>query len=108
MVFQFNPEQLTRNRSLTFSVPGESGQTARQDRLYHTEADLLTIQETHKVDVAEEKISFDHACGQAGEFRPALQSHRRRPGNRPATAGREFGEPSRHDPLPDRPMRTGA
>ncbi len=59
VVFQFNPAQLTRNRSLTFSVPGESSQTARQNRLYHTEEDLLTIQETHKVDVAEEKISFD-------------------------------------------------
>ncbi len=59
VVFQFNPEQLTRNRSLTFSVPGESKQTARQDRLYHTEKDLLKIQEKHKVDVAEESISFD-------------------------------------------------
>ena len=56
VVFQFNPEQLTRNRSLTISSPGE---TSRRESLHQTEDDLLKIQESQQVEVQEESISFD-------------------------------------------------
>ncbi len=56
VVFQFNPVQLTRNRSLTITSPGE---TSRGESLHQTEEDLLKIQECQKVEVQEESISFD-------------------------------------------------
>jgi hypothetical protein len=81
VVFQFNPEQLTRNRSLTFSAPGNQtidspegpqsgGATASPQRIqkslrdlhqreFEDEDDLLAIQNRQRVDVAEETISFD-------------------------------------------------
>ncbi len=54
--FQFNPEQLTRNRSLTISSPGG---TSRRESLHQTEEDLLKIQECQQIDVQEESINFD-------------------------------------------------
>ncbi len=59
VVFQFNPIELTRNRSLTFSVPGETATTPRNQTLHHTESDLLKIQEQQQVAIPEESISFD-------------------------------------------------
>jgi len=59
VVFQFNPIQLQRNRKLTFSVPGESNTTPRNQTLHHTESDLLKIQEQQQVTIPEETISFD-------------------------------------------------
>lgn len=77
--FQFNPVQLTRNRSLTFSVPnapataaveGETEEArrrrlaARQSSLrdFHQReefSDLLELQEQQQVRVQEESISFE-------------------------------------------------
>lgn len=59
VVFQFNPLQLQRNRSLTFSVPNERANTPRNQTLHYREADLLKIQERQQVTVPEETISFD-------------------------------------------------
>ncbi len=59
VVFQFNPIQLTRNRSLTFKVPNETAATPRNETLHHTESDLLKIQEQQQVTIPEESISFD-------------------------------------------------
>lgn len=59
VVFQFNPVQITRNRTLTFSVPGETASTPRSQTLHQTKADLLTIQEKQAVKIPEETISFD-------------------------------------------------
>ena len=77
VVFQLNPVQLSRNRSLTYSVPGETqatqieGETeeSRQTRttasqtslrqFHQNEEDLLEIQEGQQVSVQEESISFE-------------------------------------------------
>ena len=87
VVFQFNPEELTRRRSLRFSTPGEqviceppAGETeeSRERRVvrrqtslreFHNQdfkdadgknvEDLLAIQERQQVSVQEEAISFD-------------------------------------------------
>jgi len=66
VVFQFNPIQLSRNRSLTFSEPGEQTSTNNsnsQCRLHSREFsgrdDLLAIQEQQQVTVQEEKINFE-------------------------------------------------
>ncbi len=80
VVFQFNPEQLTRNRRVSFSAPGEDGATAaaadpdesastrtaiaraprRSLRDLHKGADdLMKIQEDQVVSFEEESISFD-------------------------------------------------
>jgi hypothetical protein len=79
VVFQFNPVQLTRNRSLTFSVPNEpqvettEGETeeSRQRRtaarrtplrqFHHRDefSDLLELQRQQIVSVQEESISFE-------------------------------------------------
>lgn len=87
VVFQFNPEELTRSRTLSFSAPGEQvictppeGETeeskerrvVRQQqslREFHNQdfrddagknrEDLLAIQELQQVAVQEESISFD-------------------------------------------------
>ncbi len=59
VVFQFNPIQLTRNRSLSFSVPGETATTPRNQTLHYTESNLLKIQEQQQVTIPEESISFD-------------------------------------------------
>ncbi|MFZ5765290.1 MAG: hypothetical protein ACOY4H_06800 [Thermodesulfobacteriota bacterium] len=77
--FQFNPVQLTRSRSLTFSVPNAPAQTApageteesRQRRLaasrttlreFHQReefSDLLELQRQQQVRVQEESLSFE-------------------------------------------------
>jgi hypothetical protein len=78
VVFQYNPVELSRNRSLTFagdteitppSSPGEDdseGATTRSTatrntslRDFHKKHDLMYIQEHQKVTVQEESISFD-------------------------------------------------
>jgi hypothetical protein len=59
VVFQFNPLQLTRNRSLSYSVPGETATTPRSQTLHQKESDLLKIQEGQQVGVKEESITFD-------------------------------------------------
>ena len=77
VVFQFNPVELTRNRSLSFSAPNETvvcpqpgggeerlrcNENQRQQSLrdFHQDAsDLLEIQERQTVQVQEETISFD-------------------------------------------------
>jgi hypothetical protein len=73
VVFQFNPVQLTRNRSLTFAVPNpptpapSAGQTApapaatpRTLRQFHGQfSDLSALQEQQLVTVQEQTIGFD-------------------------------------------------
>jgi len=69
VVFQFNPVQLSRNRSLTFSppnsgisCPGEQGRTRERPatlRDYHQEEDLMVIQKEQQVTVTEETINFE-------------------------------------------------
>ncbi len=62
VVFQFNPVQLTRNRSLTYSA-SSSGQTAGQRgslRDFHKQYDdLKKLQEEQVVTVQEEVIGFE-------------------------------------------------
>lgn len=58
VVFQFNPEQLTRNRSLSFGVP--SGSEEYNIRRYHkSQEDLEIIQIMQTVEVEEETINFE-------------------------------------------------
>lgn len=83
VVFQFNPEQLTRSRSVSFSAPGgrsdaateeagegeapaAAGGTARcnslrelHQREFEDEDDLLAIRSAQQVSIEEETISFD-------------------------------------------------
>ncbi len=80
VVFQFNPEQLSRSRSLSFNVPGqpfvcppcppaEGERAVPQPRIFerstslrqrHNEiADPLEIQEKQLVEVKEESINFE-------------------------------------------------
>lgn len=70
VVFQFNPVQLTRNRSLSFSVPrnlqeeawGESRMISLRDfhhREFPNEDKLLAIRNQQQVTVQEESISFE-------------------------------------------------
>jgi hypothetical protein len=76
VVFQFNPLQLTRNRSLTYAVPNpppppppEAGaapaaapavpETLRQFHSRPEYSDLLLLQKDQKVTVQEETIGFD-------------------------------------------------
>lgn len=78
VVFQFNPEELSRSRSLSFRPPNhtppsspagskhpQAPKNARKDlyrdlRDYHRkEADLLKIQEKQTVAVSEESLRFD-------------------------------------------------
>jgi hypothetical protein len=75
VVFQYNPLQLTRNRSLTFAVPNPPpappapapGSTAvatttptRTLRQFHSQvSDLLDLQKQQLVTVQEQSISFD-------------------------------------------------
>src|SRR5512136_2406783 len=72
VVFQFNPLQLTRNRSLTYGVPGwrQRGETAEGQaatgearqvslRRFHQEYDDLTdLRDAQVVTVQEESIGF--------------------------------------------------
>ena len=83
VVFQFNPEQLTRNRSVSFFAPGgrsdtvtepdaegepatRTGSTGRcnslrelHQREFDDEDDLLAIRSAQQVTIEEETISFD-------------------------------------------------
>lgn len=56
VVFQFNPLQLTRNRSLTFAVPATQTLTLRQ---FHGKLGLLDLQKQQLVTVQEQAINFD-------------------------------------------------
>jgi hypothetical protein len=60
VVFQFNPEKLTRNRTLTFSVPAEKGAQTISLRQFHNKIDDLSqVRESQQVSVGEEVIGFD-------------------------------------------------
>lgn len=62
VVFQFNPIQLTRNRSLTFAVPagGQPGGQATSLRKFHDRHDDLTeLRDLQQVAVGEEVIGFE-------------------------------------------------
>lgn len=62
VVFQFNPVQLTRNRSLTYAVPagGQGGDRATSLRRFHAQQDSLTdLRDLQQVTVQEEVIGFD-------------------------------------------------
>jgi hypothetical protein len=72
VVFQFNPVQLSRNRSLTFAVPNPptpapSGAqaaaaqpiTPRSLRQFHNKSNLFELQEEQLVTVQEQTIGFD-------------------------------------------------
>ncbi len=86
VVFQFNPEQLSRSRSVSFFAPGggtdavateegEEGETSStittgsanrnkslrelHQREFEDEDDLLAIREAQRVSIQEESISFD-------------------------------------------------
>lgn len=62
VVFQFNPIQLTRNRSLTYTAPS-SGQTAGRGgslRDFHKQfEDLANLRDAQVVNVQEESIGFE-------------------------------------------------
>lgn len=68
VVFQFNPLQLSRNRALTFAVPGNPSATAspagatptRTLRDFHAgRGNLLDVQKQQAVTVQEQTIGFD-------------------------------------------------
>jgi len=62
VVFQFNPVQLTRNRSLTFAVPAGASAGARSTSLrrFHARQDDLTeLRDRQQVTVNEETIGFE-------------------------------------------------
>ena len=62
VVFQFNPEQLTRNRSLTYAAPSSAQTDGRTDSLrdFHKQFDDLTkLRDAQVVTVQEETIGFD-------------------------------------------------
>lgn len=59
VVFQFNPQELSRSRSLSFSVANSGDGDSSLRQFHKDEADLLTIQEKQQVTVEEETISFD-------------------------------------------------
>ncbi len=56
--FQFNPDSISRNRSNTFSVPGEGTEKSLR-KLYKKYSDLEDIQEAQDVKIGLETISFD-------------------------------------------------
>jgi hypothetical protein len=64
VVFQFNPVQLSRNRSLTFTVPSRGqtkGNALREchQREFKDKDDLLAIQDEQNVSIQEESIGFE-------------------------------------------------
>lgn len=94
VVFQFNPDQLTRNRNLSFSPPNEFVSTRTGDvddsgkpniekkakysslRDYHKKQHLSAIQQDQVVTVGEESIRFDirlDATGDLDEGNPVAE-----------------------------------
>src|ERR1039457_5291416 len=81
VVFQFNPLQLTRNRSLTFAVPNpppppkvkaapSSQAHTRTLRQFHGQfSDLLDLQKQQLVTVNEQTINFDIRLDRSEERR---------------------------------------
>jgi hypothetical protein len=60
VVFQFNPVQLTRSRTVSVQVPGAGrGQSARRVHSRPEFADLLELARQQFVEVGEETIGFD-------------------------------------------------
>ena len=62
VVFQFNPVQLTRNRSLTFAAPAgaQPGTAATSLRKFHERHDDLTeLRDLQQVTVSEESVGFE-------------------------------------------------
>lgn len=64
VVFQFNPVQLTRNRSLTYAAPSGKGTTDKDLRALHQREfedkdDLVAIQELQAVTIQEEAIGLE-------------------------------------------------
>ncbi|MCK4760550.1 MAG: hypothetical protein KAW12_00020 [Candidatus Aminicenantes bacterium] len=60
VVFQFNPDQLSRSRSLSFSAPNKDISGSEDGlRKFHKTNSLLVIQKNQQVTVNEETISFD-------------------------------------------------
>jgi hypothetical protein len=78
VVFQYNPVELTRSRSLSFAAPSETQASAGSSdeesealtqwraaernsslRDWHKETDLMDIQKDQQVTIQEESISFD-------------------------------------------------
>lgn len=64
VVFQFNPVQLTRNRSLTYAAPSGKGTTDKDLRALHQREfedkdDLMAIQELQAVTIQEESIGLE-------------------------------------------------
>jgi hypothetical protein len=62
VVFQFNPVELTRNRSLRFEAPrglqtGEPGKALRNFHLRHS--NLVDVRDLQDVSIAEETIAFE-------------------------------------------------
>jgi hypothetical protein len=58
VVFQFNPVQLTRNRSLSYAVPTGDGATSMR-RFHNRHADLTELRDLQQVTVSEESIGFE-------------------------------------------------
>jgi hypothetical protein len=61
VVFQFNPIQLTRNRSLTFAVPSsvQGGQAASLRKVHQEYDDLTDLRDAQVVTVQEESVGFE-------------------------------------------------
>ncbi|WP_347275085.1 hypothetical protein [Candidatus Kuenenia sp.] len=62
VVFQFNPIQLTRNRSLTFSVPGtgaSGGASTALRKCHERQDDLTDLRDAQQVQVQEESIGLE-------------------------------------------------
>ena len=59
-LFQFNPEELTRSRGLTFNAPSVKGRRKRSLREFHQQQkDLHKVRRKQDVTLEEESISFD-------------------------------------------------
>jgi hypothetical protein len=59
VVFQFNPLQLTRNRSLTFAGPASASEPETLRQFHRRKTSLLDVQKEQVVTVAEQTIGFD-------------------------------------------------
>jgi hypothetical protein len=59
VVFQFNPVQLTRNRSLTFQAPSSRGGSSSLREFHARYDDLAELRDAQQVTVQEETIGFE-------------------------------------------------